>query len=263
MPETRLILLSEIDAPPTPARVAMDDQKLAELRESMRTTGLIQPIAVVAEDGRYTLHCGHRRLICAQDLEWESIRAEVYHPSETAALAAMLHENIFREDLSAAEEALLFAQAAEEQHLDEAGLCALFHVNADYLGDRMRLLRDDEKVFQALLARQINFSVARELNKCPDQEHRRYLLDIAVRTGYAARVIAGMVRQWRMNTQPAPVIPSPAPADASPEPAAEYRQECCICGGYKDPWAMVNVMIHKHELDAILAGLKEHATAES
>jgi len=261
MPETRLIPLTEIDTPPMPARVAMDDQKLAELRESMRTTGLIQAIAVVANDGRYTLHVGHRRLICAQDLGWETIRAEVYHPSETTALAAMLHENIFREDLSAAEEALLFAQAATEQKLDEAGLCALFHVSPDYLGDRMRLLRDDEKVFQAVLNRQINFSVARELNKCSDQDHRRYLLDIAVNSGYAARVIAGMVREWRANTQPAPALPSPAPASEAPEPAPEFRQECCICGGYRDPYAMVSVMIHKHELEAIRKSLEEAAKA--
>ena len=192
--ETRHIPLAEIDPPSTPARMAMDDTKLAELRESMRAIGLLQAIGVVARDGRYEIEYGHRRYTCACDLGWITIECRVFHPSELALGAAMLAENIYHEDLTAAEEALLFQEHRELYHLDEQQLCERFKVTPDYLGDRFRLLRGDQRVFDALAARQIKFSVARELNKCEDEAHRRYLLDLAVRCGYPARVVADQVR---------------------------------------------------------------------
>jgi ParB family chromosome partitioning protein len=260
MPETRQIPLTEIDPPDLPARVAMDDQKLADLRESMRDMGLMQAIGVVAREGRYTIEYGHRRFTCASALGWATIECKVYHPSEIASGAAMLAENIYHEELSAAEEALLFQEHRERDQLDEAGLVARFKKSADYIGDRIRLLRGDQRVFDALLARRIVFATARELNKCADEAHRRYLLDLAIRCGYPARVIADMVRQWRQESAPQPSAPVPVPPSDQPAPPPAERVECCICGGWRDPYNLVSVMIHQAELEAIRAGLEKAAT---
>jgi len=237
----------------------MDDQKLAELRESMRELGLMQAIGVVAKDGRYEIEYGHRRYTCACDLGWATIECKVYHPSELASGAAMLAENIYHEELTAAEEAILFQEHRELYHLDEAALCHRFKVSPDYLGDRIRLLRGDPKVFDALSQRRISYAVARELNKCEDEAHRRYLLDVAISTGYSSRVMADHVRQWRANQQP-PASAQPAPAQVeSAAPAPEYKQECVLCGGWKDPWNLQSVLIHKAELDMILKQLENAA----
>jgi ParB family transcriptional regulator, chromosome partitioning protein len=262
MPETKSIMLTEIDEPVTPARMAMDDKKLADLMDSMKTIGQVHAIAVGAKDGRYEIIAGHRRFVAATQLGWTHIRAEVFQSWEMPEAAAMLAENIHREELSAAEEALLFQEHRERYELDEAGLCARFKVSPDYLGDRLRLLRGDAVVFAALLERRINFSVAREINKCEDEGHRRYLLDIAISTGYSAAVMASHVRQWRQNTTPPTGQVSPPPQSEQPAPPPEYRQECVFCGGYRDPWAMVSVMVHKHELEAILKQLQQAALAE-
>jgi len=259
MPITKLIPITEIDPPDTPMRVSMDDVLLAELRENMADIGMIHPLAVVERDGRYVIEDGHRRFTCASELGWPEVRCEVYHQSELASGAVMLAANRHREKPSAAEEALLFAEHISRDHLDESGACARFHVSPDYLGDRMRLLRGDRAIFDAVLARRIKFSVARELNKCDEEAHRRYLLDIAVNTGYSSLVIAKMVREWRQNTAPQSVVPVSPTAIDPPAPAPEYRQECCICGGHLDPWAMVNVMIHKRELEEIKRILQETA----
>jgi ParB/RepB/Spo0J family partition protein len=259
VPETKLIALAEIDPPDIAMRQTMDDGKLAELRTSMADVGMIHPLAVVERDSRYVIEDGHRRYVCACDLGWVEARCEVYHPSEIASGAVMVAANIYREDPSAAEEALLFQVHREKYNLDEAGLCARFHVSPDYLGDRLRLLRDDGEVFKALLARRITFSVARELNRCPDEAHRRYLLDVAVRTGYSARVVADHVRQWRAQQTPQPAPATVLPSVEQPAPAPEYRQECCLCGGYRDPWNLKSVMIHDAELTMILDQLKRAA----
>jgi len=259
MPETRHIELSLIDPPPLPARQAMDDQKLAELRENMREIGLLQPIGVVEKDGRYEIEYGHRRYTCACDLGWVTLECKVYHPSELASGAAMLAENIYHEELTAAEEAILFQEHRELYGLDEAQLCQRFKVSPDYLGDRLRLFRGDPHIFDAVLKRRISYAVARELNKCEDQPHRRYLLDLAIRCGYPSRVVTDMIRQWRAQVQPLAQPQVTHPPVEQPAAAAEYRPECCICGGYRDPWELVNVMIHKDELAMIRKHLENAA----
>lgn len=262
MPETRHISLAEIDPPPIPARMAMDDAKLAELRESMNDIGLLQAIGVVTKDGRYDIEYGHRRYMCACDLGWATIECKVFTPAELASGAAMLAENIYHEELSAAEEALLFQEHRELYKLDEAALCARFKKSANYIGDRIRLLRGDALIFDALSHRRVTYAVARELNKCEDQTHRRYLLDIAIRTGYNSHVMANMVREWRSNQTPQAVPGSSPPQVEQPAPPTAYRPACCICGGYLDPWALVSVMIHQRELDAIREQLERVARGE-
>jgi ParB/RepB/Spo0J family partition protein len=259
MPKTMLISLAEIDPPDIAMRVAMDDTKLRELRESMADVGLIHPLCVEERDGRYVIEDGHRRYTCACDLGWIEIRCEVYHPSELANGAVMLAANRHREDPSAAEEAILFSEHREKYGLDEAGLCARFHVSADYLGERFRLLRGDKAVFDALLARRIKFAVARELNKCEDEAHRRYLLDIAVRTGYSSRVMAEQVREWRQNQPLAQPVPVVSASVEQPAPPPEYRPECVLCGGNRDPWNLVSVMIHARELEDVKEALRRAA----
>ena len=257
MPELRKVLLAEIDTPSLPARVSMDERKMDELCESMQQIGLLQPILLKPANGRYEIEAGHRRYMAAQRLAWSDILALVFQPEEIAQGAAMLAENIIREDLSAAEEAILFAEALEKYGLDESGLVARFRRSADYIADRLRLLRDDSEVFNALMARKISFSVARELNKCTDQAHRRYLLDAALRGQVGARVVAQWIADWRLTSQPreeGSAVTVPATEQPAENP---YRVECCICGGYRDPWNIVPVSIHKHELEQILKIVKQ------
>lgn len=256
MPELKQIALADIDEPPIAARAAMDEGKLGELMQSMGAIGLLSPIGIKVNGSRYEIEYGHRRFVSATRLGWRQINALVFAAGEIAEGAAMLAENNMREDLSAAEEALLFAESQERYKLDEEGLCKRFNVSPDYLGDRLRLLRQDELVFKALLARDINFSVARELNKCEDEAHRRYLLDIVLRSGCSARVVADYVRQWRVALPQDKPTNNPPPAPADAPPVEPYRPECAICGGHRDPYNLVTILIHKWEWEMIQKQLK-------
>lgn len=259
MPELRNLTLGEIDEPSLPIRIAMDDARMEDLCDSMAKSGLLQPIGVKPVNGRYEIEFGHRRFLAATRLRWATIPALIFQPAELQSGAAMLAENICREDITAAEEALLFAQAQEKFSLDEDGLVEMFRRSSDYIADRLRLLRDDPEVFKALHERKINFSVARELNKVPDEQTRRYYLDAAVRGGVNARTVMG----WRQQYQAAQSTPSPT-ASADP-PAAEQQQpsphevSCFLCGGNRDPYNLESVYIHKWEKEHILKLVREAA----
>jgi ParB/RepB/Spo0J family partition protein len=281
MPTLARVPLADIDEPAQPVRCSMDEVKMAELVASMRTLGLLQPIGLkrlplgahpTANDPidgfpleapasfqRYEIEFGHRRFIAATQLRWRDIPAMIFDASELQEGAAMIAENSHREDVNAAEEGLLFAQAQERYTLDEAGLMKRFNVSQDYLGDRMRLVREGGKVFDALLKREISFTVARELNKCADLAQREYFLDCAIRGGTGSRVVAQWIRDWRLQASPpsSPAVALTPATDAAVD--ASNPLACFICGGSKDPWALESVYIHKREKADIIAALQKAA----
>lgn len=259
MPKLANISLELIDEPQLPVRIAMDDQKMSDLRESMHNIGLLQPIGLKHVGKRYEIEFGHRRFLAAQDLRWKTIPALIFSSKELADGAAMIAENVEREDITAAEEAILFAQAQEKYGLDEAGLVQRFRRTPNYIAERLNLLRGDPEVYRALQERRISFSTAKELNKCSDEGHRRYLLDAAKRADASAPVVRGWIAQWKAQAGIAVSTATDTPAAPLPEAVVNHGIECVICGGYRDPYNLVPVYIHKWELDEILKVMRRPA----
>lgn len=259
MPELKHIPLFLIDEPELPMRAQMDEGKLTELMNSIVQIGQQLPVQVREKDGRYEIITGHRRFIALHRLGRDNIMALVLKPGEDAGLAAMIAENSEREDVNRAEEAIWLAQILEKYNATEDQLCALVKRSPDYVADSFRLLRLDSHVFRAVLDNKINFSVARELNKCTDEAMRRNFLDQAIRSGTSARVVTEWVKNWKVNTGGV-AIPVTQPA-ASPDgtPAPAFALSCELCGGSKDPYNLVMIYIHKWELDHIKRMLAEAA----
>lgn len=283
MPELRSIPIAQIDEPPLPMRASMDDAKLAELAESIREVGLQQPITVIdrrppceCDTGgirehdnscasrdlvRYEIVTGHRRFIAHQMLNRQEVLCIVRQPDEVQQIAAMIAENFCREDVNAADEAIWMAQLVEMHNFTEEDLIKATRRSADYIGDRFRLLRGDPQVFAAVQAGKISHSTARELNKFKDDTMRPYFLDLAIRGGTPSRIVRRWIDDHILQSAPqqanAPVA-TPAP---EVQPVIVHVPECVLCGGNKDPYNLVNVTIHKWELDLILKANREPASA--
>lgn len=280
--EFKHIEVSRVLPPDTPARATMNEGSMAELVESMRDLGQLEPITVERDDSMYKIITGHRRFLAARELRWPHIAAMVYPAGEPARLAMMLHENTVREDMNPAEEALFMAEVREKLQLDEAGLMATFKKSAAYIGQRFALLRGDPEVFACLQRGEIRLGVAHELNRITAEDMRRYYLDCARRADPPQRVVHQWVESWRAQQQPglgggtmAAVGPTAAPAngDGAAETAAavegltgqkvnpqDYRLECGLCGGHKDPYNLIQVWVHKWHWDDILRAV--HAGRE-
>src|SRR5437879_11340304 len=96
-------------------RTKMDQQALAELAESIRSQGLMQPLLVRPVDrDRYELIAGERRWRAAQMAGLEEVPALVREVPDEAALAMSLIENIQRENLNPMEEAGGLQRLVEE-----------------------------------------------------------------------------------------------------------------------------------------------------
>ena len=282
---TRLehIPIGQVIEPELAARATMSDQRMVELMESIKAIGLIEPITAEQHDAMFEIVTGHRRFLAVRQLGWEKIPAIVYAEGTPNILAMRLHENIAREDLNPAEEALYMAQSREKFDLDEEGLCRFFHVSASYLATRFALLRGDPKVFEALQAGEIRLGAAGELNRITDEGMRRYYLDICRRGDHPQRVVHQWVQDWFLQSCPslplagsdstggrAPSLESGAAADATQSASARPPEDplppavgiCCqLCGGNRDPYNLVTVMMHKWEWEEIQRQIRKAAGA--
>jgi ParB family chromosome partitioning protein len=99
-------------------RTRMDEASLAELAESIRARGVIQPVVVRAVgEGQYEILAGERRWRAARLAGLDRLPAIVRDVPDEAALGIGLIENIQREDLNPIEEAAGLKRLIDEFHL--------------------------------------------------------------------------------------------------------------------------------------------------
>lgn len=262
--EFKELPLGLIDAPDLPSRSEMDDAKLDELVASIRANGLIQPINVARVGDRFEVVAGHRRRIACERAGLVVAPCIVY-PSRDAALdAVQFAENRHREELSAADEAIWFAELLEKKcDGDIEKLCGLVGEKLSYVDNRLSLFHGDTDVFAALQRNHIKIGVAHELNKCPDPHYRRYYLDLAIRCGATVTVVVGWLTEWKQLFGNQPAAPRPAVAsDPSMPDADEHPFTCEVCGKHDNVHLIRQINIHQHCKLAILDPLLAHARDE-
>ncbi len=105
-------------------RLRMDPEALAELAESIRTQGVVQPIVVRPWEGDYEIIAGERRWRAAQMAGLREVPCLVRQIPDQAAMAIALIENIQREDLNTMEEAGALARLQQEFSLTHEQIAA-------------------------------------------------------------------------------------------------------------------------------------------
>jgi ParB/RepB/Spo0J family partition protein len=278
MPEYRMIAVSELADPPAPVRASIDESKIVELAESIAQVGILQPLIVVplrhvpectcetcCDDGSNTpltqsrcfeVIAGHRRLLAARYLHEQTVPCLVYADAELAREAAMLHENIYREDLTAAEEGLFYAELIEKHDLTEDALVKMVRQKPAYIYDRLALVQGDPEVLRAVTERRISFAVAREINKCKEEKWRKYYLDMAERGG----ATAALVRQWA-SQQPTSTdavveaVTTGEPLTRAGEVPSSAMQ-CWLCGKDDAPYNLRMLWVCFYEVESIKSILR-------
>jgi len=261
MSEYRDIPIREIRAPELPSRTAMDPDHLDELAESMRNHGLIQPVVVVDRNDHYEIVAGHRRYTAALRLGWSEIRAIVFLADEIELESVRLDENVVREELSPADEAIYIAEVWKRYQLSVEDIAKLFHRSLGWVDERYALITGNDEVFAALRDGQISLGVAQQLNRIEDNETCRYYLRNCVAVGATIEQAKLWVNQALIQTAMPQPAPAPAGETAETPPIAQVSVRCAYCGGDRDPWNLESVFIHKwhlHQLARMTAEMTAH-----
>ena len=122
-------------------RTRMDEASLAELAQSIRSRGVIQPVVVrPVGDAQYELLAGERRWRAARIAGLETIPAMIREVPDEAALGIGLIENIQREDLNPIEEASGLKRLIEEFKLTHEEVAAAIGRSRAGVTNLLRLL---------------------------------------------------------------------------------------------------------------------------
>jgi ParB family chromosome partitioning protein len=162
-------------------RTKMDPQSLAELADSIRAQGVMQPILVRPVGGEaYEIIAGERRFRAAQMAGLAEVPVLVKDVPDTAALAMALVENIQREDLNPLEEAHGVQRLIHEFDFTHEQAAAAIGRSRSATSNLLRLLNLAAPVQDLLLGGQLDMGHARAL----------LAVDAAAQVQLAQRVVA-------------------------------------------------------------------------
>ncbi len=158
------IALDLIHPNPNQPRREFDEESLAELADSIRAIGIIQPITLRSlDDGTYEIIAGERRWRASRLAGLERIPAYVRTADDENVMEMALIENIQREDLNAVEIALAYQHLLEQYGLTQDRLSERVGKKRSTVTNYLRLLKLPASIQLALQNRELDMGHARAL----------------------------------------------------------------------------------------------------
>ncbi len=183
-------------------RVDMRQESLAELADSIKAQGVVQPIVVrpveSLGDGvvqRYEIIAGERRWRAAQMAGLSEIPAVVRHVPDEAAIAMALIENIQRENLNPLEEARALERLISEFGLTHQQAADAVGRSRAGVSNLLRLLELAPEVCELLESRQLEMGHARALLGLEPRRKQTEVATLVVKKGLSVRDTEALVRR--------------------------------------------------------------------
>lgn len=197
---------------PQQPRQVFDEDDIAELADSIREVGLLQPIVVRRAsddvDAAYELIMGERRLRAAREAGLESIPAIVRYTADEDLLRDALLENLHRVQLNPLEEAAAYQQLLEDFNCTQAELSERIARSRSQISNTLRLMKLPPLVQRRLAAGVLSAGHARALLGLPDAAAMERLAQRIVAEGLSVRATEELVALYDepVNERPARVL---------------------------------------------------------
>ena len=182
-------------------RLRMDPEALAELAESIRTQGVVQPIVVRPWEGDYEIIAGERRWRAAQMAGLREVPCLVRQVPDQAAMAIALIENNQREDLNTMEEAGALARLQREFSLTHEQIAATVGRSRVAVTNLLRLNELEPPVKTLLEQGSLEMGHGRALLGLKGGEQCEAAA-LVVRRGLTVRQTEALVRRMQQPTGP-------------------------------------------------------------
>lgn len=147
-------------------------ESLAELTDSIKQYGIIQPIVVRKKGKEYEIVAGERRWRAAKSAKLNEIPCIVKKLDDKQAMKLALIENLQRDDLNPIEEAYAFKGLIEEHNLTQEGVASAIGKSRSYIANAIRLLKLDEEIIEYIANGKITSGHGRALLAIKDKEER-------------------------------------------------------------------------------------------
>ncbi len=188
------IPVTSIAPNPRQPRQIFDEETLAELAESIRIVGLLQPV-VVRRTGQdqYELVMGERRWRACQLAELASVPAIVKETSDSDLLRDALMENLHRQQLNPLEEASAYQQLLDDFEATHEELAKRVGRSRPHITNTIRLLNLPPSVQRRVAAGVLSAGHARALLGLDDPQAQEQLAHRIVAEGLSVRAVEEIV----------------------------------------------------------------------
>lgn len=187
-------------------RTFFDEAKLEELAQSIRTTGIIQPLLVRPSGGLFELVAGERRWRAAQIAGLARIPAIVREIPDDRLLEFALVENIQRQELNPIEEANAYKRLIDSLGLTQDEVARRVGRDRTFITNYLRVLRLPTDIQALLEAEKLSFGHARTLLAVQDPVIQRRFAQKIVKHNWSVRETEQRVKSLD-ERKPAPPKP--------------------------------------------------------
>ena len=191
-----------IDPNPLQPRRLFQNERLAELAQSIRTNGIVQPLVVRRMGDRYQLVAGERRWRAAKLAEIHEVPVVIRDIPDERLLEISLIENIQREDLNPMETAHAFARLTEELQLSPEQIGQRTGKDRSTVTNFLRLLQLSDDLQQLVAERRLSAGHARCLLALPTVALQREVAEKAVAQGWSVRQTERTTQKMMADRQP-------------------------------------------------------------
>ena len=186
--------ISDIEPNRYQPRRVFDDEKMAELTESIREVGVLQPILVRRTEEGYELVAGERRWRAARDAGLVTIPAIIRDAGDRESLEQAIVENVHRDDLNPIEEAAAFYRLIDDFGLTQHQVSVRVGRSRPSVANALRLLQLPDGVQQLIMDGALGAGHARALAGLGDRQLVERLATRVVDDGLSVRQVEDLVR---------------------------------------------------------------------
>ena len=181
----RVVFLPARSIRPNPAqpRRYFQQEALAELAESIRRHGILQPLSVRRVGVTYELIAGERRLRAGQLAGLTEIPCIIMNMDDRESGAAALVENLQRQDLDFVEEARGICTLMDHWKMNQEQTAQLLGKSQSCIANKLRLLKHSDRVLEAIRHANLTERHARALLKLPEEGDKLRAIAVIAQLG--------------------------------------------------------------------------------
>ncbi|MDR1950921.1 MAG: ParB/RepB/Spo0J family partition protein [Bacteroidales bacterium] len=196
------ISIKEIDTNPENPRKDFPKDYLDELATSIQTYGIIQPITVRKNQGRYQIISGECRYRAAKIAGLKTMPAYIRVATDMETLEMAVSENIQRENLNPIEIAITYKALIDGQNLTQEELSKRLGKSRPLIANHLRLLKLPAEIQLALQSEQISMGQAKPLISLGNDEKRLEILHRILKEGLSARQVEELMQTPEIIEKP-------------------------------------------------------------
>ncbi len=189
----RELPIDQIDQNPYQTRTHWNEAALNELASSIRVSGVLQPVTVRSNNGRFQLITGERRWRASQIAGKTTVPAIVRQVSNEQAMEMTIIENLQREDLNPMEQAHAYERLSQEFSLTQEQMAQRTGKERSSVANFMRLLKLPQEIQKMVEGDKLSFGHAKALMPLESPEVMNRLAQRVVTLSMSVRQTEGAV----------------------------------------------------------------------